>query len=116
MSAENSAILRRFIQMFLNERNDEALDALVAGDFVCHVTGNLAGAAVGHDAWRRRAAALRTAFPDLHITIDDLIAADDKVVIRYHGEGTHRGAIFGVDATNLTMTYTGIMIVRIGDG
>src|SRR4051812_27353299 len=111
MSAENSAVVRRFIEEYVNERNDEALSSLVADDFICHVTGNLAAAAVGHDAWRRRAAALRTAFPDLHLTIDDLIAADDKVVLRYHGEGTHQGPIFGVNATSLPMRYTGIMVV-----
>jgi len=116
VSAENAAIVRRFIQEYVNEKRDAALDTMVADDYVCHVTGNLAGDAVGHDAWRRRAAVLRAAFPDLQITIDDLIAADDKVVLRYHGQATHRGAIFGVEATNLPMTYTGIMIVRLTDG
>ena len=113
MSDENAAVVRRFIAEFLNHKNDAALDAYIADNFVCHVVGNLAGQAVGHDAWRRRAATLRTAFPDLRITIDDLIAAEDKVVIRYHADATHRGTIFGIEATNLPMTYTAIMILRI---
>ena len=112
MSDENAVVVRRFIAEFVNDKNDAALDAYVSDNFVCHVVGNLAGQAVGHDAWRRRAATLRTAFPDLRITIDDLIAAEDKVVIRYHADATHRGTIFDVEATNLPMTYTAIMILR----
>ena len=116
MSAENAAVIQRFIREYLNEKNDATLDELVADTYVCHVTGNLARDAVGREAWRRRAAVLRSAFPDLQITIDDLIAASDKVVLRYHGQGTHRGAIFGIDATGAPMTYTGIMTVRIEEG
>ena len=53
-----------------------------------------------------------TAFPDLRMTIDDLIAEGDKVVTRWTGRGTHRGDLAGIAPTGKTATVTGIIISR----
>jgi predicted ester cyclase len=58
----------------------------------------------------------RTAFPDVHITVDDVITADDKVVLRWHSEGTHRGKLAGLAPTGARGTVTGIGIDRWKDG
>jgi predicted ester cyclase len=50
------------------------------------------------------------------VTIEDLLAVDDKVVMRYRGQGTHRGPFRGAAPTNQAVAYTGIMILRVGDG
>jgi len=55
---------------------------------------------------------LRTAFPDLHYTVEDMMAEGDKVMIRFTGQGTHRGEFRGIPPTDKNMTYTGIMILR----
>ena len=115
VSREGIAIVRRFVE-FLNEGNEAALEALVANDYVCHVAGGLAAGAEGPEVWRRRAGALRTAFPDYHITIEELLADADKVVMRYRGQGTHCGPLFGARPTNAVVTYTGIAIFRISGG
>ena len=41
----------------------------------------------------------RGAFPDLTVYVDDLLVAGDKVVVRAHAEGTHRGEFMGMPAT-----------------
>ena len=56
------------------------------------------------------------AFPDIRITINDLFAADDKVVLRWSSHGTHRGELQGIPAANRPMTMTGIAIYRFADG
>ena len=59
---------------------------------------------------------MRNAFPDLHFTIDDIIAKDDKVVTRYHFEGTHLGDALGFEATGKKVAYTGILIQMFENG
>jgi predicted ester cyclase len=58
----------------------------------------------------------RAAFPDVRITVDDVIAADDKVVLRWHSEGTHRGGLEGLAPTGARASVTGIGIDRWKDG
>lgn len=58
----------------------------------------------------------RTAFPDVRITVDDVITAGDKVVLRWHSEGTHRGELAGLAPTGAHGSVTGISIDRWKDG
>lgn len=116
MSSDNRAIVRRFVDEFVNQRNDAILEDLVADDFICHVGGVVSTASEGRGAWVRRSKGLLTAFPDFRISIEDLLVDDDKVVMRYRGQGTHRGPFGAAAPTNKAVTYTGIMILRIGNG
>ena len=59
---------------------------------------------------------LRTAFPDIHYTIDEVVAENDKVAVRWHWTGTHKAAFRTYPATGKSMTNTGTMIVRFKDG
>jgi predicted ester cyclase len=54
--------------------------------------------------------------PDLHITIEDLIAEGDKVVSRNTVTGAHQGEYTGLPPTGKTITYNEIFIVRLADG
>jgi steroid delta-isomerase-like uncharacterized protein len=58
----------------------------------------------------------RAAFPDVHIAIDDLIAAGDKVVTRYTATGTHQGELMGIPATGKKISITGVSIYRFANG
>jgi predicted ester cyclase len=55
-------------------------------------------------------------FPDLTLTCDDIVAAGDKVAVRWTASGTHEGDQLGVPATHRKVTLTGIDIVRIENG
>ena len=59
---------------------------------------------------------LHRAFPDLRITVDDVIAEGDKVVIRVTGRGSHEGEFQGIPATGRQVTATGVGIARVQDG
>lgn len=61
-------------------------------------------------------ARLHRAFPDLHITIDDLIEEGDKVVSRQSVTGTHQGEYMGVQPTGRSVTYNEVFLVRFVDG
>ena len=56
---------------------------------------------------------MRIAFPDLHFTVEDMIAEDDKVVTRMMLTGTHQGEFMGVAATGQPIKVTGIRIHRL---
>jgi steroid delta-isomerase-like uncharacterized protein len=59
---------------------------------------------------------LRAAFPDLHLTVEDSIAEEDRVVNRWRFRGTHRGEFYGVPPTEREVTTSGIDIWRIKGG
>jgi predicted ester cyclase len=63
-----------------------------------------------------RVAAVRSAFPDFHITIEDQMAEDDKVVTRQTHRGTHKGAFMGIAPTGAQVETTETSILRIADG
>ncbi|MGB9011136.1 MAG: ester cyclase [Candidatus Acidiferrales bacterium] len=58
---------------------------------------------------------LHGAFPDIQITVNDTIAADDKVVVRWSAQMTHTGDHLGIPATNRPVRITGITIAQIKD-
>lgn len=60
--------------------------------------------------------AFRTAFPDLHLTVGELIANDDKVAYRVTWTGTHTGEFMGIPATNKRVTVSETHISQIANG
>src|ERR1700704_3930993 len=61
-------------------------------------------------------ARLHRAYPDLHITVEDLLAEGDKVVSRNSVTGTHRGEYMGISPTGKSVTYSEIFIFRFESG
>ncbi|HKE91300.1 MAG TPA: ester cyclase, partial [Gemmatimonadales bacterium] len=61
-------------------------------------------------------ARLYRAFPDLHITIEDLIEEGDKVVEKDTVSGTHRGEYNGLPPTGKSVSYNEIFIMRFANG
>ena len=111
MSVEqNKAIIRRVWEEMTNQRKLDLVDELFADDYVVHV--NVPGMEVirGRDAFKQALPALYTAFPDLHETIEDMVAEGDKVVVRTSWTGTHQGEWMGVAPTGKKVAVTAIAI------
>ena len=68
------------------------------------------------DDLKEFAAALYAAIPDWRVTIDDIVAEDDKVAVRWTGRGTHLGEWQGRPPTGRQVTTTGIDFERFADG
>ena len=90
------------------------IDDLFTPDFVRHDPGGRE--LHGTEQNRQFIGGLRAAFPDLRFTTEDLVAEEDKVVVRYHFQGTHLGDFQGMPPTRKHVTYTGILIYRVADG
>ena len=61
-------------------------------------------------------AMFRSAFPDLHIAVEDMIQENDKVVTRFVIKGTHRGELMGIHATGKKFKMSGMSIIRFDRG
>jgi predicted ester cyclase len=91
-----------------------AIDELFDPQFIRHDLDPSQGQGRKHnEEFIRR---MRSTFPDLHFSIDDVIAKGDKVVTRYHFDGTHLGDALGFKATGKKVAYTGILIQRFENG
>jgi steroid delta-isomerase-like uncharacterized protein len=57
--------------------------------------------------------ALRSAFPDLHFEIQELVTSEDKVVVRWTATGTHQGQLLGIAPTGKSITVMGTSFYRL---
>ncbi len=113
MSTEqNKANDRRLIEG-LNQGNVNVSDELNVPDYVSHEASTTMQ---GLEAFKQFVSAYLTAFPDLHFTIEDQIAEEDKTTLRYTARGTHRGDLMGIPPTGKQVTVTGIFITRWANG
>src|SRR4051812_3860511 len=111
--AENKQIARRYIEQILNAGNFGIADVLLASDFVFR---NPPVVARGAREFQTAIETVRAAFPDIHFTVHDEFAEDDRVAVRWTVTGTQRGTFLGHPASGRTIDVTGINIFRIADG
>jgi steroid delta-isomerase-like uncharacterized protein len=110
----NERVVEAFLQDVINEHNgDHAINYLNpdmqwSGGTVGTVTGsaNVAGLFAGVVA----------AFPDAHITINDIFAQGDQVVVRVVVSGTQEGAILGIPASGRHVQWDGVDVYRLSEG
>ena len=94
----------------LGRGRSELIPRLVAVVYIGHLP---IGDHYGPEGGRIDIVAYRAAVPDLAVTLDDLLAVDDKVVRRFTLRGTHRGPFLGVAASGQPVTLRGIAIDRV---
>lgn len=109
----NKALLRRYKTGILNARDLEALGEVAAADYLDHAA--FPDQAPGLEGLKQRARTLWQAF-DPHWVIDDVVAENDMVVLRWHFSGRHLGEFAGVAATGRPCVLRGIDIYRVRDG
>jgi predicted ester cyclase len=114
---ENKAILRRIYQECFNQGNLATADELVAPNSRDTSPGIPPGVPnTGPDALKGIVSLLRSAFPDLQVTIDEMIAEGDTIVARATFTGTHRGNFQGIQPTGQRVSFGTIDIVQLRDG
>jgi predicted ester cyclase len=110
---ENAETVRRLFDAY--EANDAAqLDELLAPDLTAHGLPPQFGD--GRSAMKATAALLHGALADCRCDIDDLIADEDRVAVRYTTRARHVGELFGAAPSGRTVTLTGIEIFRLING
>jgi steroid delta-isomerase-like uncharacterized protein len=110
---DNKAIVRRFIEEVFVRGRPEAVDELVADDFVAHTWG---GMAPGRDGLKKAMARVARGLADVSMQIEEEIAAGERVVVRLTSHARQAGEFMGMPASNREYTIEEIHIFGVRDG
>jgi predicted ester cyclase len=110
---KNKQVIREFTRIFKNQHNVDGVDHLFDNKFTHHFRGPLPG---GFQGLRQVGITMNSAFPDVVVTEEDLIASGEKVVERSSAVATHKGAMMGTAPTNKRIQWSEIHIYRLRDG
>lgn len=113
MPEANEKVMRRFVEEVINNGNYSVLGELLHPNYVYRSPDQELH---GPDALVGLFTAYRTAFPDLHTEIDNLVIAGDKAVISFTLTGTHEGELLGIVATGKQVKVHGVVLSRFEDG
>ena len=111
---KNKALVSRLFEEWINQKNLSSVDEIVSPDYVDHTSPP--DAPRGPASTKTGLPPLLAAFPDVHVTIEDMIAEGDRVVVRNRWHATHKGTWNGIAGTGKPVTFTGIVIWRIANG
>jgi steroid delta-isomerase-like uncharacterized protein len=110
----NKAVYQRFIQEVFNEGRLDMLEQLLSPSYVNKDAPP--GTPPNAEGIKQVVANLRTAFPDLKFTIEDLVGEGDKVCARLTLTGTHRGVFFDIPPTGKTISVKEMTMIHFVDG
>jgi len=113
---ENKAVLRRVAEEIFNKGDLAVVDEVIAPNYVYHGSGGQEYK--GTEGFKQIVTMFRTAFPDLHMTVEDMVAEGDKVAHRLTIRGTHKGEIMGMAPTgkHKQVTISAVTISRFAGG
>jgi predicted ester cyclase len=110
----NVELVQRHYRDFINLGDASAADRDLRPDFIDHAAPP--GTPPGPDSAKNWIAMVRSAFPDIRVTEEQIIASGDLVGVLGHWEGTHNGPFFGIEPTGRSVEMRGIVLWRIVDG
>src|SRR5215472_12493201 len=102
----NKALIRRWFDEVWNQRRADLIDEFRASDAVASGLEEGRTESRGKTPFEAFHSNLSAAFPDLRMTIEDMVAEGNKVAIRLRADGTHDGSAFGVQATGQPVTFS----------
>jgi len=119
MLESKKLILKRHFNEVLNQGNLDVIDEIYADGYVLDAPVQTEGSVQDHgethgrDGLKRRVTLFRTAFPDIHFSVDNILAEDDQVAVQYTFTGTHTGKFGELDPTGQFISVTGILIALV---
>jgi steroid delta-isomerase-like uncharacterized protein len=116
MSEANKTLVRRWFEEVWNQGREETIDELFAVNGIGYGLGDTEAAVHGPAEFKPFVGNLRGALPDIHMTIEDILAEGDKVTVRITVEGTHKGGQLGAAPSGRRVKIAGVVIIRIANG
>ena len=112
-----ATMLHRWFDEVWNQGREEAIDEMLAADFIAHGLGDgpdndLVGPAAFKPFFRK----FRGAFPSIRITVEETISEGDRIAARCTVHAIHDGEGFGILPTNNVIHFSGLAIVHLRDG
>ena len=115
MSESNKQLVRRWYEEVWNQHDEAVIDELFTPGGKCYGFPD-ADSTIGPEEFKASHRLFCGAFPDLNVAIEDLIAENDRVVVRWKTTMTHTDDHLGFAATGKNVTLSGISIFQIADG
>lgn len=115
MATDNAALMRRWFEEVWNKGNFAVIDELASPNI------NAQGQAehpvrLGREEFRAFAHGVRTAFPDIRVTVHETIAQDNRVAVRWSAIMTHQAPFMEIARTGRKATINGITWVKFENG
>lgn len=110
---ENKAMVRSVVEEILNKGNLAVADEIMASNYVYHYP---LFEVKGPEGFKQLIGTMRTAFPDINATIEDLIAEGDMVAVRFTIQGTFKGEMMGIAPTGKHLTFSEAVFIRFENG
>jgi predicted ester cyclase len=111
---ENKALTRRIFEEGINQNKPTVLDELLAPNFVIYDPP--LGMQGDREGFRKLFTVFRTAFPDIHMTIEEEFADGDYVIHRGYTTATHKGEFQGIPPTGKQVKINSIDIWHVVNG
>jgi len=112
---QSISLIRRYFEELFNKGNLDICDELLAQNLKITDPARTSINS-GSDAYKKLQRMYQEAFPNRKVKIDDILAANDKVVVRWTLQATHKGNLDDISATNKPVKITGISIYRLANG
>lgn len=107
---QNKSAVRRLFEDGFNRERGDVLDDVVAPEYTDAFGEH------GASAFKKVIAGLRGGFPDIRYTVEEVVAEDDSVAVRWQWTGTHRGVFRGIAPTHRQVTNNGLAIFHLRAG
>lgn len=114
MSEKNKAVVRRIVEDLFNTGDTDIADEAFSEEYLDHTPSN--PALSGRENVKRWIVNWREAFPDTRNTVENLVAEDDEVAVRWITRATHKGEFMGVSPTGRQVEIAGFAIFRVAGG
>jgi steroid delta-isomerase-like uncharacterized protein len=115
MSEQNKTAVRRLFDELWNKGNLPVADELIAPTYTHH-DASTPDVGRGPESEKKRVTHYRNAFPDMRLTIEDIIAERETVIARWSCRGQHKGELNGIAPTGKQFAISGVTIARFANG
>jgi steroid delta-isomerase-like uncharacterized protein len=115
MSEHNKDVVRRLLEEVWNKGNLSIVDEFFTPNYEHH-DPSTPDFGRGPESEKKLATFYRNAFPDVRLTIEDIIAEGDTVMARWSCRGTHKGDLRGIAPTGKQINISGVTVARLSNG
>ena len=109
----DKAIIKKIFEDVLNNNNLSTADEILHPEYTNY---SMPAPSKGPEGFKQVIGMFKNAFPDLHITLEDIITEGDKIATRGYWTGTHKGDFMGIPATGKTVKVPYIDIWNAENG
>lgn len=117
MAEQYETLAHRWFEEVWNKQREDVIDELMHEDCVAFGLNDADGNPLrGPAGFKTLFAAFTSAFPDIHVTVEETVSEGDRIAARCTVTGTHMGEGLGIEPTQKSIAFTGLVLIKIKDG